>query len=161
MALISIIAYIIVMVGLTTLLLSVFYPIARNYSDSADINEAVRSIHHSALSNYKLEVLKTRCFHEPTLTTLADLVAYNPTIKPLVLDRKWQFTFDYQINNTPYPHPIRLDVSVLFDSSDELNNVFQYLTPQTSTDQVMTFSYPVTSKVSNYEQFDRSTGCIH
>lgn len=161
MALISSLISVSAMIGLTAVLLAFIYPIARNYNDSADINNAAQAIHHSALSNYRLDVLKTRCFHSPNLTTLNDLIAYDSTLEPLVLYRNWQYSFDYKVNITPYPHPIRLDVTVTFDSKDELNNVIQYLTPTTSTDQSFTFSYPVTKTVSNYEQFDRSTGCIH
>lgn len=161
MAILSLIASISFMIGLTAILLAHIYPVARNYSESADINNAVQAIRHSSLSNYRFDVLKTRCFHDPKVTTLNDLIAYDSTLEPLVLYRDWQYSFDYEVKNTPYPHPIRLDVTVTFNSKDKLNNVIQYLNPTTSNTQSITFSYPVTKSVSNYEQFDRSAGCIH
>lgn len=149
------------MIGLTVLMLSTVSPIARHYMASMDIKEAVRDIHHTVISNYQLEVLKTRCFHAPTIKTMDDLIKYNPDLAKSISDRGWIFTYQYQTSIKPYPHPIRLDINVIFDNQEQLNDVDGYLKPSYSSNQTLTFSYPVTKIVSDNEQFDPSKGCIH
>lgn len=150
-----------VMTLLSVTLLTLFYPKINVFLTTQDIKQAVQNVKRSALNSYRHDMLTSRCFSRPSHTSLPTLLNQDSALKRSLEGRLWSLRFQFVMTHSPYPHPIRLDVTVVFPTQKALHRVIGSLTPDAHTATTLTFRYPVTQDVSHYEQFDGTTGCLH